>query len=179
MCMVADRLELHRDMARRMYEPQVTGHELGNVDASNACWTADGEIHEPYELTLFSPKRGDWTVTMTSPESMDPDAEFQMYWKGIPDYGIKKYDVWPLEDGWIARLVYGGTARDGEAVIAHQVDIVTTDDQERVVRLEWYVDQEQWLRVWAKASGKTVEEVRAMVETLDGWERFLAEVNAS
>jgi hypothetical protein len=175
---VEDRVELHRDMARRMYEPQVNGYEVGNVDASNAGWTADGEIREPYELTLFSPKRGDWTVTLSSP-GMDSNPEFRMYWKGIPDYGIEKYDVWPLEEGWIARLVYAGTARDGEHVVAHEVDIVTTDEQERVVRLEWYVDQEQWLQVWAKASGKTVDEVRAMVVTLDGWQQFLAEANAS
>jgi hypothetical protein len=64
-------------------------------------------------------------------------------------------------------------------ITAHQVDIVTTDDQDRVIRLEWYVDQEQWLTVWAKASGKSVDEVRTMVQTLDGWDRFLAEVNAS
>jgi hypothetical protein len=175
---VDDRIELHRDMARRMYEPQVTGYERGNVDGSNASWTADGSIDEPYELTLFSPKRGDWTVTIASPDTMDGNAEFRMYWKGIPDFGIKKYDVWPLEDGWIARLIYGGTARDGERIVAHQVDIVTTDDQDRVVRLEWYVDQEQWLQVWAKASSKTVDEVRTMVATLNGWDRFLAEVNA-
>jgi hypothetical protein len=34
------------------------------------------------------------------------------------------------------------------------------------------------LKVWAKASGKSVDEVRTMVQTLDGWDRFLAEVNA-
>jgi hypothetical protein len=44
--------------------------------------------------------------------------------------------------------------------------------------LEWYVDQPQWNAVWAKASGRTVEEVAAKVATLGGWDAFLAEVNA-
>jgi hypothetical protein len=118
-------------------------------------------------------------VPMSGPDSMDPNAEFRMYWKGIPDYGIKDYEVWPVETGWIARLAYKGTARDGEEIVAHHVDIVTTDNQGRVVRLEWYVDQEQWLRVWAKASGMSVEELRAKVTTLDGCQQFLVEVNAS
>jgi hypothetical protein len=171
-----DRVETHREMAKRMYESQVDAFKVGHVE--NNCWTADAEIHEPFELTLFSPKRGDWTVQITGPDSMDPNAEFGMYWNGIPDFGIKWYEVFPHENGWICRMRYEGTAKDGTLVVAHQVDFATVDEKGRVVRLEWYVDQPQWNQVWAKASGKTVEEVAAKVATLGGWDDFLAEVNA-
>jgi hypothetical protein len=171
-----EKIELHLRMAERMYDSQVEAYKAGHVE--NNCWTADGKIHEPFELTLFSPKRGDWTVRVTGPESMDPNAEFNLYWFGIPDFGIVWYEVTPREDGWICRMRYEGTATDGEHVVAHQVDFATVDDKGRVVRLEWYVDQPQWNAVWAKASGRTVEEVAAKVATLGGWDAFLAEVNA-
>ena len=120
--MVENRVETHREMARRKYEAQAVGHEVGHIDV---WYTPEGPAREPYELTLFSPKRGEWKV---SADTMDPNREFQMYWTRIPDFGIKDYEVWPVETGWIARLAYKGTARDGEEIVAHQVDIVTTDD---------------------------------------------------
>src|ERR1700712_2095797 len=122
-----DRLELHCQMARRMYEPQIDAYKIGWVE--NKGWTSDGEIHEPFELTLFSPKRGDWTVQLTDGTSMDPNAEFGMYWHGIPDFGIRWYEVFPHEHGWIARIRYEGTAKDGSLVVAHQVDFATVDDK--------------------------------------------------
>jgi hypothetical protein len=173
-----DRIQLHREMATRMYEAQVVGYQHGRIEIHGG-WTADGQVHEPYEMTLFSPKRGDWTIRMTRPDTMNPNAEFQMYWFGIPDFGIKWYEIFPHEDGWICRMRFEGTATDGELVVAHQVDFATVDDQGRVVRMEWYVDQPQWNKVWSKASGKTVEEVAAKVATLGGWDSFLAEINAA
>jgi hypothetical protein len=160
-----------------MYESQVVGYKDGRI-AIHGGWTPDGEIHEPYDLTLFSPKRGDWTVRMTRPDSMNPNGEFQMYWTRIPDFGIREYDVFPREDGWIAKLVYKGTAFDGTSVTAHQVDFAYTDQQSRVVRMEWYTDQLQWFNVWSAASGKSVDEVRRKVESLDGWSQLIAETIA-
>jgi hypothetical protein len=79
-------IAVHRETARRAYESQKHGYQVGHIDV---WYTPDGEIDEPYELTLFSPKRG----------SMDPNPEFQIYWTRIPDLGIKEYDVFPHEDG--------------------------------------------------------------------------------
>jgi hypothetical protein len=93
---VVNRIAVHRETARRTYESQKHGYQVGYIDV---WYTPDGEIDEPYELTLFSPKRGEWTVRMTSRDSMDPNPEFEMYWTRIPDLGIKEYDVFPHEDG--------------------------------------------------------------------------------
>jgi hypothetical protein len=173
---MADRIETHREMARRMYESQVDGYKVGHIERHGG-WTADGKVHEPYELTLFSPKRGDWTVTVT-PEKPDPNPEFQMYWTGMPDFGIRNYEVFPHEDGWVCRMVYKGTTRDGTEVVAHQVDFATVDEQGRVVRMEWYTDPNQWLRVWSAASGKSIEEVSALFDTLNGFQRLIDETIA-
>ncbi|MFC7886897.1 hypothetical protein ACFUVV_34165 [Streptomyces sp. NPDC057376] len=148
------------------------------MDHIEVWYTPDGEIDEPYELTLFSPKRGEWTVPMTGRDSMDSNPEFQMYWTRIPDFGIKEYDVLAHEDGWIARQVFGGTAVDGTSVTAHQVDFVTTDERCRVVRLEWYTDPNQWLRVWSVASGKPLAEVSELFDTHDGFKRLIADTIA-
>ena len=170
-----NRTEVHRELARRRYESQVNGWKEGRIDI---WYTPEGDIGEPYELTLFSPKRGDWKVQMTSRASMDSNPEFQMYWTGIPDFGIKDYTVWPNEEGWIARITFAGTALDGTSVTAHQVDIVTTDDKLRVTRLEWYSDQLQWFTVWSVASGKPVEEVQDLFRSTDGFKRLIADTLA-
>lgn len=169
------RTEVHRELARRRYESQVHGHENGRIEI---WYTPEGEIDEPYELTLFSPKRGDWTVPMTSRASMDSNPEFQMYWTRIPDFGIKDYTVWPNEDGWIARMTFAGTALDGTPVTAHQVDIVATDERCRIVRMEWYSDQLQWFNVFSVASGKPVTEVQELFATTGGFKRLIEETIA-
>jgi hypothetical protein len=176
---MTDRTERHRRMAEIMYSTQVTGHKVGHVDMPGA-WNCYGkDKHEPYELTLFSPKRGDWTVTVTGLESMDGNPEWQMYWTGIPDFRISHYEVFPHEDGWICRMVFEGTSRAGEKIVAHQVDFATVDEQGRVARMEWYTDPNQWLRVWNVASGKPLEEVDALFATTDGFRQLIDETIAS
>jgi hypothetical protein len=117
-------------------------------------------------------------VTVTGPETMDGNPEFQMYWTGIPDFHIDHYEDFPHEDGWICRMVYKGTAKDGTTVVAHQVDFATVDDRGRVVRMEWYSDPNQWLRVWQAASGKSIEEVDALFATTDGFKQLIEETIA-
>jgi hypothetical protein len=116
---------------------------------------------------------------MGGEDGMDPNPEFQMYWTGMPDFRIKEYEVFPHEQGWIAKMVYGGTAHDGTEVSAHQADFVTTDDQYRIVRMEWYTDPNQWLRVWSVASGKPIEEVSRLFDTHAGFEQLIADTIAS
>jgi hypothetical protein len=154
-------------MARRKYEAQKVGSETGHIEP---WYSPDGVIDEPWELTLFSARRGDWTVSV---DSMNPDPEFQMYWTRIPDFGIKEYEVYPHEQGWVAKQVFRGTAIDGTPVVGHQIDFVTTDDQCRIVRIEWYVDSAEWERIWSVASGKPIEEVHALVTTLGGFQRLI------
>ncbi len=169
------RLDVHREMARCMYEPQMTAYKTGTNVRLGGAWSAGGEIHEPWTLTTFGPMAGEGTATLNgAPESMDCSPEFQMYWTGIPDFRITDYKVWPTEEGWIARITYGGTARDGTPVLAHQADFVTVDDTGRVVRVEWFVDTNQWQqRVWSKASGKSVDELREMLSKPGGFQKLI------
>jgi hypothetical protein len=171
--MAQNRTEIHREMARNKYEAQAIGHELGRIDV---WYTPEGPAKEPYELTLFSPKRGEWTVAA---DTMDPTREFQMYWTRIPDFRIRDYEVFAHEDGWISKQEFGGTALDGTEVVAHQVDFVTTDEQCRIVRMEWYTDSPQWLEVFSVASGKPIEEVQEYFETTGGFARLIEETIAN
>ena len=166
--------EIRRQMARCMYEPQKTAYQQGLVRLPGA-WSADGQIHEPWMLTTFGPLAGETRHTINgADDSMDGTREFQMYWTGIPDFRITEFKVWPTQEGWIARIIYSGTTRDGTPVLAHQVDIVTVDEKHRVVRIEWFCDTNQWTQqVWSRASGKSVEELREMLSKPGGFQALI------
>src|SRR5262245_49520498 len=133
------RVTRNAEMARRMYELQVNGHHTHSLD-QRGILSYDDDFSEPWDLVLFSPKRGDWTVHITGPESFDGEPEFRMYWNGMPDFAITWYEVFPHEHGWVCRMVYTGHTRDSEEIVAHQADFATVDEKSRVVRLEWYTD---------------------------------------
>ncbi|MFC7886323.1 hypothetical protein ACFUVV_31220 [Streptomyces sp. NPDC057376] len=175
---MADLVTRNAEMARRMYETQVRAHRTHSL-VQPGILSYDDDFSEPWDLVLFSPKRGDWTVRITGPESFDGEPEFRMYWTGMPDFAITSYEVFPHEDGWVCRMVYTGHTRDGEEIVAHQVDFATIDDKGRLVRMEWYTDPNQWLRVWSAATGKTVAEVDEYFATTDGFARMIQETIAS
>jgi hypothetical protein len=171
--MMKNRVEIHREMARCMYEPQMTAYQQGGMNLQGA-WSAGGEVHEPWTVTTFGPLVGEARTTITGePNSMDATPEFQMYWTGIPDFRVTDYKIFPNEEGWIARITYGGTSRVGTSVVAHEVDIVTTDDQERVVRIEWFIDTPQWHQIWSQASGLSLEDVQAMLAKPAGLKQII------
>ena len=98
-----------------------------------------------------------------------------MYWNRIPDFRIVEYQVWPNEQGWIARLIFAGTANDGTPVRAHQVDIVTVDDTGKVARIEYHCDAGEWIdQVWSKASGLSAAQVRQVLAQPHGWNSLIA-----
>jgi hypothetical protein len=170
--MIEDRVAVHRETARRKYDAMRVGHEIGYV---KAWYTPDGEIHEPFNVTMFAPTSGEHTVAV---DSIDPNSEFQMFWKRIPDFGIKEYEVFPHEAGWVAKQVYRGTALDGSEVVAYQAEFVWTDDQCRVVRVERYKDMSEWHRVWAVATGRSVSDVEASFTHPDGAQQLMEDVTA-
>jgi hypothetical protein len=176
--MTTDPLARNAEMARRMYDVQVTGHLTQSLDQRGVL-SFDDDFAEPWDLVLFSPKRGDWTVRITGPESFDGEPEFRMYWTGMPDFAVTRYEVFPHEAGWVCRMVYTGHTRSGEEVVAHQVDFATVDEQGRLVRMEWYTDPNQWLRVWSAATGRSVAEVDRYFATTDGFARMIEETIAA
>jgi hypothetical protein len=70
--------------------------------------------------------------------------ELQLYWKRIPDFGVKDTKVFPSETGWAQVLYWGGTADDGRVIEAQEVDVITTDEAFHVTRFEIYSDAKQW-----------------------------------
>jgi hypothetical protein len=166
------RLASHLDMARRMYQPQMTPH-WPTKDWSSS-YTAEGTARPPWKITTLGPLTGESSMTVTGAPATEHTGEFQMYWSRIPDFRIAEYKVWPTDEGWIARIIYVGTAKDGTPVRAHQVDIVSVDDTGKVTRIEWHCDAGEWIRqVWTKASGLSEPQVRDVLAKPKGFERLI------
>lgn len=170
-----EKLDRHREMARATYEPQMTAYKTKGRILLPGAWTADAKAREPWTLTIFGPMIGEKHKTIDgSPETMECTKEYRMYWAGFPDFRITNYKVWPNEEGWIARLEFGGTAPDGATAKVHQVDIMSVDEDGCLVRVEWFVDLDQWrTQVWSKASGKSVEELRTFLAQPNGFEKLI------
>ena len=97
-------------------------------------------------IEFYIPQRGD-SIMESGAHFADnglPLRELQLYWRRIPDFGIKRYEIFVSETGWAQALYWGGTGEDGTIFNAEEVDIVKTDETFRVTRLEIYSDAKQW-----------------------------------
>lgn len=166
---------IYREMARCTYEPQMTAYKEKQPIRLPGAWSAGGKIHEPWTITFFGPMAGEFTATLDgSADNMDCTPEYRMYWTGFPDFRIADYTVWTKEDGYVARITFTGTARDGTTVEVHQCDIATVDEEGRLKRVEWFVDTNQWQqRVWSKASGLSMDELREMLAQKGGFQKLI------
>ncbi|MFC4595465.1 hypothetical protein [Sphingobium tyrosinilyticum] len=163
-------LEIHAEMGRRMYEPQMTPR--WPILEQPSAYTVEGTAREPWTVSFYGPLNGESSMT-TNGVRTKHTAEYEMYWKYIPDFRITEYKVWPTPEGWIARIIYEGTTKDGIPVLAHQVDIVTVDETAKVVRLEWHCDAGEWIReVWTRSSGLTEAQVREVLAQPKGFDRL-------
>src|ERR1700712_558308 len=109
------------EMARCTYEPQMTAYldKPSGVRLPGA-WSIAGKVHEPWTITFFGPMIGEFTTTIDgSADSMSCTDEYRMYWTGFPDFRVIDYKVWPTDEGWIARIVFGGQAPDGTVAEVH------------------------------------------------------------
>lgn len=171
-----DKAAVYREMARCTYEPQMTAYKDKTAPINlPGAWSAGGKIHDPWTITFFGPMAGEFTATLTgAPDDMSCTKEYRMYWTGFPDFRLTDYKVWPIEDGWIARITFKGTAPDGTTAEVHQADIATVDEEGRLVRMEWFVDTNQWQqRVWSKASGLSMEELRVVLAQKGGFQKLI------
>jgi hypothetical protein len=168
----ADRVAQHAEMARRMYEPQMTPRwPLGQL---GSALTADGKPRAPWTITTWGPLSRESHFVTSAAAPTEHTGEFQMYWSRMPDFRITKYTVWPTEQGWIARIIYEGTNKEGKAALAHQVDIVSVDDTGKVTRIEWHCDAGEWIdQVWSKASGMPAAKVREVLAQPNGWNHLI------
>jgi hypothetical protein len=166
----------YREMARCTYEPQMTAWKDKAKGVSlPGAWSIGGKVHEPWAITFFGPMAGEFSYTVDgSADSMSCTNEYRMYWTGFPDFQVTEYKVWTIEDGWIARITFKGTAPDGTVAEVHQADIATVDEQGRLSRMEWFVDTEQWRqRVWSKSSGLSMDELRALLAQPGGFQKLI------
>jgi hypothetical protein len=165
------RLQANLELAQRKYDQQMIPRwPLGG----RGVHTYDGKGRAAWRISTWGPMNGESGHMVTGAPATAYTGEFLMYWSRIPDFRIVDYTVWPTEEGWIARLVFGGTAKDGTEVRAHQVDIVTVDETGKIARIEWHCDAGEWIRnVWSKASGLTEPQVRDVLAKPQGWDRLI------
>ncbi|TVV74172.1 hypothetical protein [Sphingomonas solaris] len=146
------RIERHREMAEkriREHQAMTQAHIEGR---SPICPAADVLGTNP---TFFSPAFGESPIK-PSADGADHVSlnELRMYWKRIGDFGIKKYQIYPANDGWAQVLYWAGTTSDGKLVEAQEADIFRTDKEFRIVRVENYHDWQQWKSLAAFVNGK-------------------------
>jgi len=89
-------------------------------------------------------------------------AELRMYWKRIPDFGLKDIEVFPNPKGWVQLSYWCGRGVDGYDWRVGEIDVVTTDDDFNVTRFEAYCDADEWIKVLAYTFEMTVEAFRNM-----------------
>lgn len=164
-------------MAKATYEPQMTAHlRKDQPILLPGAWSAGGKVYEnPWDITFFGPLVGEFKYSVNgAPDSMSCWREYQMYWVGFPDFRLTDYKIFLKEDGWIARITFGGTAPDGQEATVHQADFATVSDDGRLVRMEWFVDTYQWQnQVLMKCSGLTIPEIREIVHQPSGYNKLI------
>lgn len=144
---MTSRSERHFAMAERY---------LKEHQAMTAAHVAGREIVLPTAIQsgaidFYIPQRGE-SVMENGGHFADnalPLRELQLYWKRIPDFGVKRYEIFTNESGWSQTLYWGGTGEDGRVFNAEEVDIVKTDENFRVTRFEIYSDAKQWRQLVA------------------------------
>ncbi len=102
-------------------------------------------------VTFYIPQRGESIMEGGAhfADNALPLRELELYWKRIPDFGVKRYDIFASESGWAQVLYWGGTGEDGTVFNAEEVDVMKTDEDFRVTRFEIYSDAKQWRQLVA------------------------------
>jgi hypothetical protein len=146
------RIERHREMAQkriREHQAMTQAHIEGRTPV---CPAADvlGT-----NATFFSPAFGEIAQKQDA-NGQDSVSlnELRMYWHRIPDFGIKKFEIFPSETGWAQVLYWSGTTKEGKVLRAQEADIFRTDENFKIVRIENYHDWQQWKELAAFAAGK-------------------------
>jgi hypothetical protein len=156
---MTSRTELHRataEAALRAHQALTEAHVAGHEPE------AEPIPDDAPSFTIYTPQLGEQQMQGT-PMSGDERSlkELQMYWKRIPDFGVKRYEIFPSETGWAQILYWSGTGEDGVRYEAEESDIVRTDDDGNIARFEIYSDAGQCMRLVAYANDRTVEEMEA------------------
>ena len=140
---MSSRTDRHREIAERgirEHQALTTAHVEGGTP------TVTAPVPSGKPTVFFTPQLGEHVVEegMAFGATETSLRELQMYWKRIPDFGVKDTKVFPSETGWAQVLYWSGTGDDGTVIDAQEVDVITTDDEFDVTRFEIYSDAKQW-----------------------------------
>lgn len=155
---MTSRAERHQEMAEaalRAHQALTQDHVAGREPQP----VQYPDLQQP--VTMYIPQYGenqfDHNPLMGSETSL---RELRMYWKRIPDFGVNEYEIFTSEKGWTQILCWRGTGEDGAEYRGDEVDVVYTDDDFNVTRVEIYSDAKQWSAIVAYANDKTIEEMK-------------------
>lgn len=145
----------HRDMAEtrlREHQAMTEAHVSGRTPVCPTAFT-----YVP-GAKFFSPAFGEsLTLVPTDGKEHVSLLELRMYWQRLPDFGIKRFEVYPDENGWAQVLYWGGTTADGTLFEAQEAGVYKTDADFRVVRVENIHDWEQWRKLAAFACDQPID----------------------
>lgn len=144
---MTSRSERHRQMAEK-YLIEHQAMTLAHIEGRQP--TLPTAI-QTGPVTFYIPQRGESIMEGGAhfADNALPLRELELYWKRIPDFGIKRYDIFTSDSGWSQVLYWGGTGEDGTVFNAEEVDIMKTDENFRVTRFEIYSDAKQWRQLVA------------------------------
>ena len=159
---MTSRTERHQEMAERamrahqaLTEAHVAGREPVVVEQPPPTKT----------IVFYTPQLGEKEVEHTPMSGGEGSLkELRMYWKRIPDFGIKEYEIFASENGWAQVLYWRGTGDDGTELSAEEVDIVRTDDEFDITRFEIYSDAKQWTKLVAYAHDTSTKDLASYAE---------------
>lgn len=148
---MSERIERHRAMAEeriRAHMAMTQAHMEGRTPVSMSFDTGPVEYFTPQSNSARVVEGG---------YIFGKDGqlrELRMYWDRVPDFGIKEFEVFPSESGWAHVLYWRGTTVDGQEISGQEADIIRTDENFNVVRVEYYCESAQWTRLAAIAQGE-------------------------
>ena len=146
------RTEHHRAMAEKRITEHMAMTAAHIAGREPICPAAD--VYAP-DATFFTPAFGEGKA-MASTDGADHISlnELRMYWQKIGDFGIKRYEIFPSESGWLQVLYWNGHNQEGKLVEAQEADLFHTDKDFRITRTENIHDWAQWQALAAYANGK-------------------------
>ncbi len=161
---MTSRTERHRQMAEaalRAHMAMTQAHVEGGEPVTSVP-TPTGK-----KVVVYTPQYGENAVD-ASPLGASDGAlrELRMFWKRIPGFGIKEYEIFPSETGWAQVTHWRGTGEDGNEYLGQEVDIVHTDDDLDVTRFEIYSDSKQWMKLVEYANDKPARELPSYSQLL-------------
>ena len=163
---MSDRIERHRAMAQeriRAHMAMTQAHMAGRVPVSMSFDSGPVEYFTP---------QSNKAIIVEGGYIFGKDGqlrELRMYWDRVPDFGIKEFEVFPSESGWAQVLYWRGTTVDGQEIAGQEADIIRTDENFNVIRVEYYCESKQWTTLAAIAQGVDPEtfDLKKYYEVLD------------